>query len=76
MVAAHLVPLASTIVIGTRFEGIIIFMLACFWAATVSIVTNASNGLGVSNDSRNQVVNGKFSRASYDFERADYSVLN
>jgi hypothetical protein len=58
IVGAHLFPVASTLVVGTKLEGIVIIVLTAFWAATVSIVTNASNGLGVSEDASNQVLNG------------------
>jgi hypothetical protein len=58
IVGAHLFPIASTLVVGTKLEGIVIIVLTAFWAATVSIVTNASNGLGVSEDASNQVLNG------------------
>lgn len=60
VVLAHVMPLLSTFVVGTRAEGLLIFVLACFWAAEVAIVTNAGNGLGVSSDrtAKNQVLNG------------------
>ena len=65
LVACHLIPVASTLVVGTRIEGAVIFVLACFWAAIVAIVTNASNSLGVSDDSNNQVKNGNLYYFSY-----------
>jgi hypothetical protein len=65
LVACHLIPVASTLVVGTRIEGAVIFVLACFWAAIVAIVTNASNALGVSDDSSNQVKNGNLYYFSY-----------
>jgi hypothetical protein len=65
LVGCHLVPVASTLVVGTRIEGAVIFVLACFWAAIVAIVTNASNALGVSDDSSNQVKNGNLYYFSY-----------
>jgi hypothetical protein len=60
IVAAHMFPIASTLVVGTKLEGVIIIILTAFWAATVSIVTNASNALGVQNAGENnsQVLNG------------------
>ena len=66
LVACHLLPIASTLVVGTRVEGIVIFVLACFWAAIVAIVTNAGNSLGVSDDNaNNQVKNGNLYYFSY-----------
>jgi uncharacterized membrane protein YjdF len=58
IVGAHLFPVASTLVVGTKLEGIVIVVLTAFWCATVIIVTNASYGLGVSEDASNQVLNG------------------
>ena len=43
----HLLPVASTFIVGTKLEGVITIILCAFWAATVAIVTNASNGLGL-----------------------------
>jgi hypothetical protein len=53
-------PVASTIIVGSQAEGVIIIVLVAFWAATVSIVTNTSNALGVSEalGPTNQVLNG------------------
>lgn len=66
LVACHLLPIASTLVVGTRIEGGVIFVLACFWAAIVAIVTNAGNSLGVSDDNaNNQVKNGNLYYFSY-----------
>lgn len=67
LVACHLLPVASTLVVGTRIEGAVIFVLACFWAAIVAIVTNAGNSLGVSDDAgaNNQVKNGNLYYFSY-----------
>lgn len=58
VVLAHLHAVASTLIVGTKLEGVIVIIMTAFWAATVSIVTNASNGLGVSEDTTNQVLNG------------------
>jgi hypothetical protein len=59
VVVGHLIPLTANIFVGTMVEGVLTFVLICFWAATVSIVTNASNGLSVSEaDATNQVSNG------------------
>jgi hypothetical protein len=46
-------------------EGILVFVLVAFWAATVSIVTNVSNGLGISGTATNQVLNGNLYYASW-----------
>jgi hypothetical protein len=59
VVIGHMIPLTANIFVGTMVEGVLTFILICFWAATVSIVTNASNGLSVSEtDATNQVSNG------------------
>jgi len=60
VVGFHLLPVTSTMVVGTKVEGGLIFILTAFWAANVAIVTNASNGLGVTSDTSasNQVLNG------------------
>mmetsp|Transcript_14767 Transcript_14767/g.19314 ORF Transcript_14767/g.19314 Transcript_14767/m.19314 type:complete len:326 (+) Transcript_14767:142-1119(+) len=54
----HLAPVYSSLIVGTKVEGLIIIILAGFWAATVSIVTNTSNELGVVKSDTNQVSNG------------------
>jgi hypothetical protein len=56
VVIGHMIPLTANIFVGTLVEGSLTFILICFWAATVSIVTNASNGLSVG--VTNQVSNG------------------
>jgi hypothetical protein len=59
VVIGHLIPLTANMFVGTAIEGSLTFILICFWAATVSIVTNASNDLSVTNDNAtNQVANG------------------
>lgn len=61
---AHVLPIASTLIVGTKLEGIISLIMAAFWAATVAIVTNASNGLGVESQT-NTVLNGNLYYASW-----------
>lgn len=41
----HMVPIASTFIVGTIAEGLLSFLLVGFWAATVAIVTKTSNEL-------------------------------
>jgi len=53
----HLSPF-SDYVIGTKLEGILTLILACFWSATVSVVANASTGLAVDSSMDNTIVNG------------------
>ena len=43
----HLIPLASIFVVGTKIEGSLIFVLTLFWAATVSVISDARHGLAV-----------------------------
>lgn len=45
---AHLIPPLSVLIVGTLLEGILLLVLTAFWSATVSIVTDKSNLLGVS----------------------------
>ena len=47
VVLAHLITFLGSIFVGTRIEGVLTFILAGFWAATVAIVTSASNGVGI-----------------------------
>lgn len=54
----HLNPLSSVYIVNTRIEGVLALILAAFWAATVSVVSNASNGLAVNADLANTIVNG------------------
>ena len=56
---AHLVPVCNTCFIGTVFEGILCIILNALWAATVAIVADASNGLGVvTNENQEERLNG------------------
>lgn len=56
--AMHLHPVSSSFVVGTKLEGALTIVLAAFWAATVSVVANASTGLAVDSDKENTIVNG------------------
>ena len=47
VVLIHVIPTMSVLIVGTKIEGIVSLVMVSFWAATVSIVTNASNGLGL-----------------------------
>ena len=58
VVLLHLAPAYSSFFVGTKVEGLIVFVMAGFWTATVSIVTNTSNELGVVKSDTNQVYNG------------------
>jgi hypothetical protein len=48
--AAHISPVMSTMCVGTKLEGILITVMVACWAATVAIITNASNNLGIISD--------------------------
>lgn len=50
MVVMQLHPVASLFVVGTKIEGIVCIILLAFWAATVTVVSDASNGLAVNAD--------------------------
>ena len=52
-------PLGAACFVGTKIEGVVILILGAFWAATVSVVSDARNGLAVSS-SDGAVTNGKF----------------
>lgn len=58
VVISYLIPTVSHFCVGTRIEGILIFILNIFWGATVAVVTNATSGLSVSADGVNTVQNG------------------
>jgi len=58
VVLFHLSPILSTYIVNTRIEGVLSLILAAFWAATVSVVSNASNGLAVNSELDNTIVNG------------------
>jgi len=46
-VALQLHPIGASIIVGTKAEGFVILLLTAFWAATVTIVSDARNGLAV-----------------------------
>lgn len=48
----------SGYIVDTRAEGVICLILAAFWAATVAVVSNATNGLAVNSELDNTIVNG------------------
>jgi hypothetical protein len=58
VVAMHMSPMFSSYIVGTKLEGIVTILLAAFWAATVSVVANASTGLAVDAGKDNTIVNG------------------
>mmetsp|Transcript_6786 Transcript_6786/g.10645 ORF Transcript_6786/g.10645 Transcript_6786/m.10645 type:complete len:314 (+) Transcript_6786:81-1022(+) len=58
VVLMHMSPLFSTYIVGTKLEGVVTVVLAAFWAATVSVVANASTGLAVDANKDNTIVNG------------------
>jgi hypothetical protein len=49
-------PITSSMLVGTKVEGFLILVLTAFWAATVSIVSDARNGLAVGD--KGAVTNG------------------
>lgn len=58
VVLLHLSSTLSIYIVNTRIEGALALILAAFWAATVSVVSNASNGLAVNAELDNTIVNG------------------
>jgi len=65
VVLLHMSPAFSTYVVNTKAEGVISLVLAAFWAATVAVVSNASNGLAVNSELDNTIVNGNLYYASW-----------
>jgi len=57
VVGLQLHPIGASLFVGTRIEGFVILVLTAFWAATVSIVSDARNGLAV-DDNDGAVTNG------------------
>mmetsp|Transcript_30542 Transcript_30542/g.34830 ORF Transcript_30542/g.34830 Transcript_30542/m.34830 type:complete len:331 (+) Transcript_30542:132-1124(+) len=55
-VGMQLHPIGSTLIVGTKSEGITIAVLLCFWVGTVSIISNPRNNLAV--DTEGAVDNG------------------
>lgn len=56
VVLMHLNSVTSIIFVGTKIEGVICFILAIFWIATVAVVTDSRHGLAV--DDNGAVDNG------------------
>lgn len=56
VVAMQLHPIGASLIVGTKVEGFVIIMLTAFWAATVTIVSDARNSLAV--DEGGAVTNG------------------
>mmetsp|Transcript_20339 Transcript_20339/g.57769 ORF Transcript_20339/g.57769 Transcript_20339/m.57769 type:complete len:321 (+) Transcript_20339:225-1187(+) len=49
-------PVYSIFIVDTKIEGALVVMLAAFWAATVSVVSNANGGLVVDDGNENTTV--------------------
>lgn len=47
VVLMHLHPVASTLIVATKAEGVLCVILIAFWSATVAIVSDSENGLAV-----------------------------
>jgi hypothetical protein len=58
VVLLHLSPSFSGFIVNTKTEGVLTFLLAAFWGATVAVVSNASSGLAVNSALDNTIVNG------------------
>jgi hypothetical protein len=56
VVLMHLHSVTSLLIVGTKFEGGLIFILVGFWIAAVSVITDSRKGLSV--DSEGNVSNG------------------
>ena len=56
VVILHTKPLLSSIILGTRIEGVIILILISFWTALVAIVSDTRHGLAT--DSSGSISNG------------------
>jgi len=56
VVLMHFHPISSMLIVGTKIEGFLCLLLAAFWIATVSIITDARYGLAV--DETGAVKNG------------------
>jgi len=52
MVALQLHPIPASIIVGTKIEGVVVLILAGFWAATVAVVSDARNGLAVDEEGK------------------------
>jgi hypothetical protein len=58
IVAGHFSPVASTIFVGTKVEGVVTIVLVAFWTAIVAVNTQAADGLAPVGESSNAVENG------------------
>jgi len=56
VVLMHLHHITSILIVGTKIEGFLCLLLAAFWIATVSIITDSRYGLAV--DEKGAVKNG------------------
>ncbi|KAL7513921.1 hypothetical protein ACHAXN_012542 [Cyclotella atomus] len=56
VVILHTRPLISSLILGTKIEGIIIFILIALWSALVAIVSDTRHGLAT--DSSGSISNG------------------
>lgn len=56
VVAMQLHPVGTALITGTKVEGVLILILVAFWAAAVSVISDANNNLAVSADGT--VING------------------
>jgi hypothetical protein len=56
VVAMHMNAVASLLIVGTKVEGVLCLLLAIFWVATVSVVTDSRHGIAV--DEYGAVSNG------------------
>jgi len=57
VVAAQMHPVTSLLFVGTKIEGTLCIVLVVFWAAIVSIVTDAGDALALPEDGSNRVEN-------------------
>ena len=57
VVIMQLFPVTSVMFVGTKIEGVLTIVLVIFWAAIVSIVTDAGDGLALPENASNQVQN-------------------
>lgn len=57
VVLTHFSPIASSVFVGTKVEGVIITVLVAFWTAIVAINTDANDGLAPVGESSNAVQN-------------------
>lgn len=58
IVACHMSPVASTIFVGTKVEGIVTIVLVAFWTAIVAVNTSAGDSLGAIGSGSDAVQSG------------------